>query len=82
MTKELTIEGIVRKLIGPVQPTGEHNTDQQRLENIKELTRLVDDLLDDLEDAAYCAVSHEASVKAIGQHARLFLLAVLQRKIL
>lgn len=65
---------IVMTLIGPVQPTGEHGADQKRLENMKALTELTDQLLFEIAVAARCADRAEASMKAIGAHAKTFLL--------
>ena len=42
---------VVMKLVGPVCPTGDHNTDQERLKNMKALTELVDRLLFDIGEA-------------------------------
>ena len=64
---------IVMKLVGPVQPVGETNIDARRLENMKELTQLVDQLLGQIENASRYADKAEASVKEIGQHARNFI---------
>lgn len=64
---------IVMKLAGPIQPTGEHETDQRRLENLESLTELIYRLLLDISDAAKSADRPEASMKAIGSYARGFL---------
>lgn len=72
-TMELTIYEIAKKLIGPVLPTGDHGADMQRLENLKELTALVDTLMGDISTAAGFASRSEASMKAIGKHAKEFI---------
>lgn len=64
---------IVMKLVGPVQPIGETRADGERLANMKALTELVDRLLREIERAARSADRVEASMKAIGAHARAFL---------
>lgn len=64
---------IVKKLIGPIHPCGDHGIDQERLKNMKALTVLVDKLLFDIENAVHCADRQEASVRAIGVHARDFM---------
>lgn len=64
---------IVMKLIGPIHPIGETNTDETRLKNLKELTLLVDKLLFEINSAAQNASRPEASMKAIGNHARDFI---------
>lgn len=69
----MEVHEIVLRLIGPVQPTGEHNTDQQRLENMRALTELTDRLLTEIDAATKSADRPEASMKAIGSHARNFL---------
>jgi len=45
---ELPMHEIVKKLIGPVYPTGETNEDNERLERLKILISLADDLLHDI----------------------------------
>lgn len=40
---------IVRKLVGPIDPVGETNTDEARFENLKEMTKLVDRLVLDID---------------------------------
>ena len=64
---------IVMKLVGPVCPTGDHNTDQERLKNMKALIELVDRLLFDIGEVEQYAEAPDASMKAIGVHARDFL---------
>jgi hypothetical protein len=69
----MTLYDIIRKLTGPIEATGEHNEDQQRLKNLKEVTLLVDRLLFDVGEAAHDADREEESMQAIGQHAQKFL---------
>jgi hypothetical protein len=64
------------RLAGPVQPVGEHDQDQRRLANMKELTELTDRLLGEIYTASHAADRAEASMKAIGTHARDFMAAV------
>jgi len=64
---------VVMKLIGPVQPYGDHYADKQRLANMKELTELTDYLLGEIDQAAASSERQESSMKAIGQHAKEFL---------
>jgi hypothetical protein len=45
---ELPMHEIVKKLIGPVYPIGETNKDSKRLERLKILISLADDLLHDI----------------------------------
>jgi len=46
--KTMNLYEIVMKLVGPVCPTGDNNTDQERLKNMKALIELVDRLLFDI----------------------------------
>ena len=64
---------IVMKLIGPVRPTGDHGADQERLANMEALTGLVDRLLFEIDSATPAATRSEASMKAIGAHAKEFM---------
>lgn len=64
---------IVRKLVGPIQPVGETNADAKRLENIAEVAELVECLLCDIAQAAENADRPEASMRAIGQKAKMYL---------
>jgi len=43
---------IVRKLIGEIEPVGETNTDEKRLENLKNMTALISKLLTDVDYVA------------------------------
>lgn len=74
--KPTMMHEIVMRLIGSVSPTGDHNTDQQRLANMKVLTELVDRLLFVIVTVTPAVTSTEASVKAIGIHAEEFLQSV------
>lgn len=65
---------IVNKLIGPVRPVGETNTDNERFENLKNLCKLVDELVTEI-DAVGCDFrdSYEFSVKRASEYASSFL---------
>ena len=67
---------VVMKLVGPVDAVGETYGDKRRLENLKKLTVLVDKLLLEINEAAQDYEREEASVRAIGQYARSFLVDV------
>jgi hypothetical protein len=69
----MEILDVVRKLVGPIQPVGDSNEDLERLASLKTLTKLVGELLKDIETAAENANSEEASVKLIGDRALKFL---------
>ncbi len=65
---------IIKKLIGPVAPVGETNTDNERFENLKAMCLLVDNLLNTIEDVAYKNKdSHEFSVKRSADYAKDFM---------
>lgn len=69
----MELEDVVSKLIGPVLAVGETHEDNKRLENLKTLTALVERLLLTIHEASSAADRQEASMKAIGMHARKFL---------
>ncbi len=69
----MNIETIVMKLIGEVRPVGEEGEDCRRLNNIKELTLLVDNLMFRINEASNFADRHEYSMKVIGIHAGDFI---------
>ena len=69
----MELRDVVRKLVGPVKGIGEHNADQERLENMKTMCLLIEDLLSDVENAYGDADSPQASVKAIGEQAKHFI---------
>lgn len=72
----MTLYETVMKLVGPVEAVGETGQDERALENLKELTELVDLLLWKIANTAGTADRPEASMKAIGNHARDFLKVV------
>ena len=72
----MELHEIVMKLVGPVMPVGETREDEQRLSNMKALTELVDRLLFEVDAVSHNADRTEASMKAIGVHARDFMTAV------
>jgi len=70
----MTSYDVVKKLIGEIAPQGETNIDQKRLENLKEMTELVDQLLTDISlVAAENRDRQEASMKEAGEFATKFL---------
>jgi hypothetical protein len=64
---------IVRKLIGPVAPIGETNADNQRFENLKALTELVERLVFDIDQLVIHKTHSEYSMKRAGAFAEKFL---------
>ncbi len=68
----MTLYEIVRKLNGPISAVGETNADNQRYENLVELTELVNLLLTDIDSAARSKNNHQASMAKIGKFASDF----------
>lgn len=65
---------IVKKLIGPIRPTGETNTDNERFENLKTLCQLVNELVTEIDAVGTDFMnSHEFSVKRASEYASKFL---------
>ncbi len=64
---------IVMKLVGSVHPTGSHETDAIRLENLKKLTELTRKLLFEINKVALYSDSHERSISQLGDHANRFI---------
>jgi len=70
----MEIYDIVKKLIGEIDPVGETNTDDDRFENLKETTELVDRLLTDINRVEYKNKDRgEFSMKRAGEYAKKFL---------
>lgn len=66
MSERLDLKRVVMKLNGPVEPIGETNADERRLENLEALIELTKDLIDELVDVTQYTRRHEASMKEIG----------------
>ena len=69
----MEISDIVLKLIGPVAACGSHSVDLGRLENLKQLTEVVDSLLLEIAMAAQTADHSADSMRRIGEYAKGFL---------
>jgi len=69
----MDIHEIVKKLVGEIGPVGETNTDNDRFENLKVMTDLVDDLLTDINWVAQQNNRYEYSINRAGQFASSFL---------
>ena len=65
----MEIYEIVVKLIGPIEPIGETNADNERLENLKEMTNLVDILIYDIGSVIKNKDRPEYSMKRAGKFA-------------
>jgi len=66
----MTNYDVIMKLIGPINPVGETNIDNERFENLKAMTELVDQLLDDIDQVSHNNKKRqEASMKKAGKFA-------------
>lgn len=70
---KVELHEIVMKLVGPVSPTGDRDEDRRRLENLRNLTELVELLLQQLKDVSHSVNRQELSMKVMGFHAKDFL---------
>ena len=69
----MNIYDVVIKLIGNIKPIGETNIDNDRFENLKIMTELVDELLTDIDRVAYrYKNNHQDSMKRASDFARKF----------
>ena len=70
----MTNYDVVKKLVGRITPVGETNTDDERFENLKALTHLVELLILDIDKVA-CDYKdkEEFSVRRAGEFAYNFL---------
>lgn len=65
---------IITKLIGPIDPVGETNADDERFENLKEQCKLVQELIMRIQYVANSNKNRsERSMKRAGDYADLFL---------
>ena len=69
----MELHDIVMKLIGPVSPIGETNTDQNRFDNLKNLCELVNRLVYTIDSVIPNKERPEASMKKAGEYADKFL---------
>jgi hypothetical protein len=76
METKMELYEVVMKLVGPVKPVGETREDERRLANMKVLTELADRLLFEIDAVSHNADRIQASMKAIGVHARDFMTGV------
>lgn len=71
---EISYSAIVMRIVGPINPVGETNTDGARFENLKALCELVNDLVTKIDTVAYeNKDSYEFSRKRAGEYAEKFL---------
>jgi len=65
---------ILERLIGQLSPIGESNTDESRLQNLKDACELMDELMVRIFKISYeYKDSHEHSCREIGQYADKYL---------
>jgi hypothetical protein len=70
----MTNYDVVKKLVGAINPVGETNTDNERFENLKEMTHLVEMLIIDIDRVATNNQNrHEFSLKRAGDFASKFM---------
>jgi hypothetical protein len=73
----MDIHEIVKKLLGPIKPVGETNTDEKRLDNLSATLDLIDCLLEDVQDITRYKDSHEYSRAKAGKKAADYLRSLL-----
>lgn len=69
----MTYAEIVKKLIGNINPTDDSSRDGERLEHLKTMCDLVEDLIGEIRFVTRDKDAYESSVKEIGQFAFKFL---------
>ncbi len=69
----MEIIDVVKKLVGDIEPIGETHTDSKRLDNLKVMTALVDELLGNIYYVSKEKDCIEHSRKQAGNHAYKFL---------
>ena len=67
------IKEIVLKLVGSITPAGESHKDTQRLENLKVLFNLIEDLVYEVNCVSKEKDRYESSMKLMGEYADKFL---------
>lgn len=67
------IKEIVQKLVGSISPAGQSHLDTQRLENLKIMCGLVEDLVYEINFVAREENAYQSSIKEMGVYARKFL---------
>lgn len=69
----MEILDVVRKLVGEIEPVGDSREDEKRFESLKVMTKLVDDLLTDIDRVSCDKDRYEASRNKAGKYASDFL---------
>ncbi len=70
----MDIYEIVKKLIGPINPVGETQTDDKRFDNLKDMKELIIQLISDIDEVATDNKNkYEYSMKKAGEFANRIL---------
>ena len=69
----MKIKEIVQKLVGSITPAGESNLDTKRLENLKIMCGLIEDLVYEVNYVSRNKDRYESSMKVMGEYADKFL---------
>lgn len=70
----MTHTEIVMKLIGSIQPAGDSGLDRERMENLKALCALVDNLVVEIDRVVTDNEhAHQASIKEMANYSKNFL---------
>ena len=64
---------VTKKLLGDIDPVGESNIDEKRLENLEETIQLVDRLIYDIFQVSLNRNSQYHSIKILGERAHEYL---------
>lgn len=71
--RKMEIKEIVQKLVGSITPAGESHLDTKRLENLKVMCGLIEDLVYEVNYVARDKDRYESSMKEMGVYAQKFL---------
>jgi hypothetical protein len=69
----MNINEVVKKILGPIDPIGETNTDDKRLINLQNTIKVVDELLSDIKYVAEYSNCQAHSMNKAGKLAERFL---------
>ena len=72
----MEIQDVVRKILGPIEPIGETNADNERYENLKVTIDLINTLLFDISQVAQYSTCPEFSRSRAGKRAKQFLIEI------
>jgi hypothetical protein len=70
----MEIYDIVKKLIGPIEPIGETNSDEQRFKNLENMIDLTGKLLSDIIEVSQYEKCEQHSMSKAGKLARQFMI--------